>query len=337
MTKKKEDPPEIDPFMGGEDDDLSDMEYVQDEKSTMKVETHPPETEEDAKLLTELKESEVEEEVKAEEEVVEDGEKPEEEEVKAEEEAEPVVLEDEDPIKVPKDRFDEVNDRMKKAEDEVRSLKTQLETVVEAKNEPEPEPYDYAAKEKEAMDALLEGDAEKHAGLRQEIRSAEKEEILREARAIAAKGDSQLQETLTFEEAGANIEANFPQFSESDENYNAAAREELMDLYVGYARSGQYTRVQALQRAADKAAKMHGLTATTAEVPNDEPAPDNVVDIKPTDAKKKADVANAQPPAMESRAEGENEEPRVDVNSMSDEEFDSLPESSKRRLRGDIL
>jgi len=315
-------------FIGGEDDDLSDMEYVQDENSTRQVETHPPETKEEAEMLAEQAEEPEAEEPEAEPEV----EAKEEPEPEAKEEPEPEVVDD---PKIPKDRFDEVNERMKRAEIERDELKKQLETVVEEKNEePEPEPFDYKTKEHEAMEAMLEGDSDKYSAINEEIRAAEKAEYVREAQKIASQGDQQVQESLTFDETGAKIEQEFPQFVEGSETYNLEAREELMDLYVGYAKSGLYTRAQALQRAADKAVKIHSLTSAIEPAPE---VPDNVVDIKPTDAKGKAAAANAQPPVMESRAAGSTEEPRLDIASMSDEEFEALPESTKRRARGDIL
>ena len=233
---------------------------------------------------------------------------------------------------MPYERFDEVNKKRKAAEEETARLKKQLEDVVEEKTpEPEPEPYDYAAQEKAAMDALLEGDQDKYAQLRAEIRAAEREETLREARKIASEGDKHLQENLTFEEAGDRIEAQYPQFSQNSDVYNDAAREEMLDLYVGYAKSGLYTRVQALQKAADNAAKIHASELNRTE-------PDNVVTMKQPDTKKKIKAAKDQPPTMEGRAAESDEEPsHDDLSSMSDEEYEALPESTKRRMRGDIL
>jgi len=324
-------------FIGGEDDDLSDMEYVQDENSTMKVETQPPETKEEAEVLADLAKAEKEsaEEESGDEEpedVVEEVAEVEAEAESAEESEEEVEVLDDEP-KVPKNRFDKINDRMKTAEKERDELKAQLESKEEP-NEPEPEPFDYKTKEKEAMDAMLEGDSEQYSAINEEIRQAEKAEYVREAQKIANQGDQHMQETLTFDEAGAQIEEDFPEFVEDNEAYNHDAREELMDLYVGYSKSGLYTRTQALQRAAAKAAKIHGLTAASAE---EVVVPENVVNIVKTDAKKKAAAANAQPPAMESRAQSSSEEPSVDIASMSDEEFEAMPESTKRRARGDIL
>jgi hypothetical protein len=348
--------PLVDPFIGGEDDDLMDMEYIQDETTHDKLETHPPETKEEAELRAQQEEIDDEAEKSAAEEdgagessegegegegvEAESKQKTDKSEVEDAPDDEADAAEVDDEPKIPKERFDEVNERRKKAEEERDRLKAQLEAAAEEEEvEPEPEPYDYKAKEAEAMEAMLEGDSEKYSAINAEIREAEKAELIYEAKKVAQQGDLQLQDTLTFEEAGAKIEKDFPEFSPSNEEaFNAEAHEELLDLYVGYAQSGKYTRVQALQRAAKQAARNFGIkpASETANEDTDETA-DNVVNIKPTDVKVKAEVANAQPPAMESRAEGESEEPRRDFASMSDEEFEALPESTKRRARGDIF
>lgn len=359
-VKKEEETAPImnDPYIGADEDDLADMEYIQDETTRTRVETHPPETAAEAELLAEqtaADEKATEEAIAAEKkEAGETEEKtddvpPEEEEAEAEAEAEvekeapeveveeaaaEVEEEVEEDIKIPKDRFDEVNDRMKNAEKKVESLEKQLEGVIEKQTEQTEEiipPYDYDVKEIEAMDALLEGDQDKYKAIRTEIRKAEREETLREARKIAETGDIQSREDLSFEETGAKIEAEFPAFSQTSEAYDETAREEMLDLYVGYARSGKYSRVEALQRSAEQAAKIHGLTKTSEAEP-----PDNVIELKPTNVKKKVKAATEQPPVMEAKAAGETEA-TVDVMSMSDEQFDALPESTKKRLRGDIV
>ncbi len=342
---------ELDVFVGGEEDDLMDMKYINDETTHDRVETHPPETIEEAEVLAagekiendaakaledgEKAAEDLKEEVKEKE----DGKTPEPEpKAKTEPEEktkEEVVLEDGKGKQIPKDRFDEVNDRMKTAEEDNKNLRKQLETKVEKAIEPEPDPFDYATKEQEAMDALLEGDNKKYAEIQGEIRAADRKETLREAKKLAEQGDTDLRDTLTFEEAGLRIEDEYPQLVEGSETANSEAREEMLDLYVGYARSGSYSKVQALQKAAATAAKIHGLEATS--TPKKEPKSDNVVDIKPIDVKAKAKVDNDQPPVMAARAPGQSEEPALDIDSMSDEEFNAMPESTKRRARGDFL
>ena len=323
--KKDEDAPVVDQYLGSDpaDDDLSDMEYIQRD-DTSSVDTHPPETKEEADALAEAEAAALEKAAKDEPEEAE-------EEAVAEEEVTAEVLEEaeEKEKKVPYERFDDVNKKRKAVEEENARLKAQLEQYTQEK-EPEPEPYDYATQEKAAMDALLEGDQDKYTALRSEIRTAERAETLREAQKLASLGDKQLQDNLTFEEMGARIEGEFPEFSMGTDVYNEAAREEMLDLYVGYAKSGLYTRTQALRKAADSAAKIHALGGVAEAA-----VPDNVVKLKQPDIKKKAKAANQQPPIMESATA--REEIRRDVKGMSDEEYAALPESTKKKMRGDIL
>jgi hypothetical protein len=322
----------IDPFIGGEEDDLMDMEYVQDE-TTQSHDTHPPETEEEAALRA-TEEVDDPTPPKAEEE--EDDGVQAEEEAPESAEAEEEVLEtkSEDP-RIPKERFDEVNERMKRAEEKLKRLEAEQKLLEATAPEPESEPYDYNTKDQEAMDALLEGDAKRYSEIQDEIRQAAKDEAIREAKKLAAEGDSQVRETLTFEETATRIEQEYPQFSEGTDKFDQAAYDDLMDLYADFAQSGRYNRVDALRKASQMAAKLHGLDhSSTPEAAT--PTPDNVVNIKKSDVAAKAKLAERQPPKMEGGAVSA-QEPTHDLGSMSDEQFEALPESTKRRLRGDIL
>lgn len=316
----------FDPFVGAEEDDLSDMQYVQD-ADTSTVDTHPPATKEEAEQRALTAKDEEEEEPAAE---------AEEEEPVAEEEEAPAAEEEEvvedDVPKIPKDRFDEVNERRKKAERENEELRRQLAEQQKGRDVEEPaEPaFDYSAKEKEAVDAILEGDTERYDAIQAEIRKALRAEILQDAKKLAAEETTQSREQIVFEETGARIEQTYPQFSEDSANYSEEARQEMLDLFVGYARSGNYTRSEALQRAADRTARMYGFDKPA------EPPADNVVNMRKPDVKGKAKTANQQPPATP-KSKTAMEASERDIKSMSDEEFESLPETTKRRMRGDIL
>lgn len=332
MSKKKDTEEQAvdqlaNPFVGGEEDDLMDMEYIQD-SHTPPVDTHPPETKEEAE-----KRAEDEENAALEEESPAESADP----AVSDEADEDVVAEDEEQpedIQVPKHRFDDVNERMKKAEARQEELEAKLKELTDQQNapepEPEPEPFDFTAKEKEASDALLEGDNDKYAAIQAEIRAAMREEILRETRQEQIESSKKAKDEMSFEETGARIEAAYPEFQADNEAYNKEARDEMIELYVGYVHSGNFTRAEALQKAADKTVKMYGFE-------KGEPVDDGkVVDIKKADVKKKAQAANQQPPKKQTTAK-DNEEPRFDAQNMSDEEFEQLPESTKRRLRGDVL
>jgi hypothetical protein len=330
----KQEETDFNPFVGGEDDDLMDMKYVQDE-STIVENTHPPETKEEAEILAaeraEAAKQEEDDGVRTEET---DEEATEEVSAQAEEEDTEEAVEEEP--KIPKSRFDEVNEAKKKEKERADRLEKQLEDLVEKKKEPEPEPFDYAEKEKESYDAFLEGDTEKYSTIQQEIRAAQKEELRREAERIAAEGDQTVRETLTFEETGERIETEYPALVRDSENFNEDAYSDLMDLYVGYVNTGRYSRADALQMAADKSVRIHGLKKQGSNLAKD--GDNKVVELstKKPDLKKKQKVAESQPPLKESGAAREDQ-PLVDVASMSDEEFAALPEATKRRLRGDVM
>lgn len=340
VDERLPEPPTADvfnPFVGGEDDDLSDMEYMQDETSEA-VDTHPPATKEEAEQRASGKKDELvdptppeEEEPAAAEDEAADTE------AAAQDDVEDVAdADDGDEVevpKIPKDRFDEVNERMKKAERELAEMREKLQQREEkAHAEPEPEPYDYATKEQEAADALLEGDTEKYSRLQSEIRAALREETLREAKQLAQNSAQETRETLTFEETAAKLENQYPQFNIESDSYDEAMRTEMLELYVGYARSGSYSRAEALEKAAAQTARIYRLNEPAPAAEDDS----KVVNIRKTDVKKKVAAQKSQPPIMDSESGG-RDEPRVDINNMSDEEFESLPESKLRQLRGDVL
>lgn len=356
--KKSSDDFEVfDPFVGAEEDDLSDMEYVQDENKSSRVETHPPETEEEAKALAEREKEEAKarekrekeaDEAKAKEEEVEKEEEADEPEAKAEtdekveeaEEEEPEVLED---PTIPKARFDEVNERMKKAENKVKDLEAQVQTLVSKKeetNEPAVPEFDFDAAEERYSEAILDGDTKSAKAIRAEIREAERAQFMAEARKTASEGDAKTRDELELDKAGLELEQKYPELVEGNEEYNSQAYDELMELYAGFARSGKYTRAAALRKAGESIAKIYGLNepAATAETDESDDRGDNVVTLKkkPANTKKKAQVANDQPPITESTST-ENQESTVDVRRMSDSEWEKLPESTKARLRGDVV
>jgi hypothetical protein len=350
MGKKDEsNEPELsDVYVGADtDDDLADMEYPLDARGPS-VDTHPPETKAEAEARADLTPKNPDQDAinrgdvieEPAEEVAEEEEVQASDEVEEEEPAEEVEakVDDEQP-RIPKDRFDDVNNKRKAAEEEAEKLRKQLEALQTQNEEPAEPAYDYAAKDKEAVDAILEGDTERYDAIQEEIRTSLRNEILDEARKIARQEGGNVREELTFEETGAKIEQNYPEFSDESENYNEEARKELLELYVGYARAGNYTKAQALERAAEKTARIYGIkpVGQREEEGGLADKADNVVNMRQPDVKKKTKAANSQPPEMQSKARGVNEEPRIDFSSMSDEEFEALPEDTKRRARGDVV
>lgn len=324
------DRPVVDAYLGADDeDDLSDMKYP-DEQGPPPVETHPPETKAEAEALAEAAKREPEPET------AESEEQPEEPAAEpaaeaAEEEPEEAKEDDLSSQTVPYSRFKEVNDKAKEAAKRAEELEQRIKALEKPPEPPKKaEPaFDFAAKEAEAMDKLLDGDKEAYLRVREEIRQAEKAAYMAQAEELARGETSELRARMTLEETGARLEAEFPQLVQESEVYDAAAREEALDLFRGYYNSGKYSQVEALDRAVRQVAKLNGWDKPAEEPP----APPT----KKTDVKRKVEAAKRQPPTTTSSI---SEEPGVsakDIMRMSDEEFEALPLSVKARMRGDIV
>ena len=106
----------------------------------------------------------------------EDGDTPEEEEVAAEAPEEVAPAQTKKPM-VPKSRLDEVLSKQKALQKQLDDMKA-AQVVAESA----PEEYDFATKEVEYQTLVLDGEAEKAAALRQEMRKAERDQMAFEMR-----------------------------------------------------------------------------------------------------------------------------------------------------------
>lgn len=241
-------------------------------------------------------------------------------------EAEPVeeapeTVEEKEPM-IPKSRFDEVLQKQKALQKKLdEALAPQIEDVKEA-----PE-YDFDAKEAEYASLLMEGENEKAIQLRNEIRSAEKQQMMYEMQAKMGQTVTQNQELVDLQTKAQQLESIFPELNQADPNFNQDKTNEVLELRDAYMSQG-YTGADALQKAVD-------LIMPT---PNTEPAPDptvkKVAEKKQiANTKKKIEAAEKQPPTMK----GKNKvDKKVDINTMSVDEFDALPAETLKRMRGDF-
>jgi hypothetical protein len=223
---------------------------------------------------------------------------------------------------IPRARFNEVNDRAKAAERRAQELEARLNATIP------PTDYDFESKEREYMDAVLEGDHQKALGIRRDIRAAEMEM----ARSVAATQASQAKEAtkaeLEFEQAVASIEVDYPAFSQSSTDYNQELVDEALELHAGFVSRG-YSPAAAMRKAVAYVANMNGLTAKSQA-----PAPAPAAPKRTTNTvKSKLDMAASQPPVQSGVSGGETE---PDYRNLSDEEWDALPKATIARLRGDL-
>jgi len=288
------------------------------------------ETEEVEEVVAEAEEAE--EEAAEEEPVAEEAEAAVAEEAEPEPAQEPSVTKD--GKMVPKSRLDEVLQREK-------ALKKRLEDMKKAQEPPAdaPEAYDFAAKEREYMNLVLDGKEAEAVQLRQEIRTAEKTQIEFEMGQKMQQTVSQNAQATALQAAANELEANFPVFDQNSAEYNADYTQEVIDLRDAFIVQG-FDAVDALSKAANFVIKDHGLAE---EAPQQSTLTQSAAPVQDEVAKKRAEVnkklqaAKSQPPELPGESSAARGERALDISTMTEDEFNALPEATIKRLRGDLL
>ncbi len=309
-----------------------------------------PEEEEDAEEVEETEaaaEAEPEEEVaeEADEDDEEESAEPDAEEEESTAEAPEEVTPEPEPVEetpkkakmVPKSRLDEGLAKQKALQKQLDDMKAAQEVQENA-----PDDYDFAAKEVEYQTLVLDGESDKAAALRQEMRKAEKEQMAYEMRQEMTQTVAQSQQATALQTAAADLEANFPVFDQNSEVYNAEYTQEVIDLRDAFITQG-FGAVDALSKAANFVIKSNDLAETTLDTESalaSTKAPTGNADEvakKRAQVSKKLKAAEAQPPELPGESSANRGEKTLDVASMTEEEFSALPEATLKRLRGDIL
>lgn len=229
---------------------------------------------------------------------------------------------------VPYKRFDEVNKRRRVAEDRLKEIEDQEQTRADEDTQI---PFDFDAKESEYMDAVLEGDKDKGNALRKEIRGAEKEMYEISATKVATEQSSKTKDDIEFNQAALDLQKEFNVLDAESEYFDQDIVEEVLAFTNGYLAGGQYTRIGALKKAVTQAGKIYDLQGGTEEEVKE---PEKKIKAKKLDPDKKKDLEKKQPPKDDKSDEDLNPGP---MEGLTEEDFAALPESAKRRLRGDFL
>ena len=248
---------------------------------------------------------------------------------------EPEVEEVEEPKApmVPKSRLDEVLAKNKEMQKKLQDMEGK--ETPEAEKLPE---YDFVTKEKEYQDLVLEGETEKAALLRNEIRTAEREQIMSEMQGKMGQTVQQDRELHELNQKATEIMEVFPIFDEKSKSYDEKLTNEVMELrdafiYQGYGAADSLAKATEVTLLSKKPELLQGDGTEASD-----PAPklSQAVQEKKAKAtvKKKVEASQAQPPEM--KGESAKNKKVVDINTLSDDEFGALPEETLRRMRGDF-
>jgi hypothetical protein len=237
---------------------------------------------------------------------------------------------------VPKSRLDEVLAKQK-------ALQKQLDELKQSNQPPEPElpSYDFEAKEREYQELILDGEPEKAAKVRSDIRAAEREAMSHELRREVEHTVSRNNEETALQQAAALLETEYPVFDLNSADYNEDFTQEVIELRDAFIVQG-LRAVDALSKASNFVIKAHDIGA---EIDDSsalaaKQAPKKALDEvakKRAEVAKKLDAAKKQPPELPGESSSSHGEKALDISTLSEEEFNALPEATLRRLRGDIF
>ena len=230
--------------------------------------------------------------------------------------------------RIPKSRFDEVNEKYK-------AVKAQLEEL-RAKGQAEEQAaegqYDFDSKEQEYLEMVLDGKTAEAAALRREIRAAERAQLQAEmdARSSQVVNRTNVQQGLQ-ELSDAYAEA-YPAFDPESDSYDGDAIDEVKALYAGYySQSGD--TLTSFQKAVEAVIKIKGFEAVEGEYEDEAP----VAKPSPKQVAAKVAMAKKQPPSLASKGTGNAARDVPDLAGLSEKEFEALPDTTKARLRGDFI
>ena len=171
----------------------------------------------------------------------------------------------------------------------------------------------------------MEGESEKATQLRKDIREAEKQQMMFEMQAKMGQTVTQNQEQVDLQTKATQLESIYPELNQANPNFNQDKTNSVLELRDAFMIQG-YTGSDALQKSVD-------LIMGNAPQGVDPVQKEIVQKKKIANTKKKIEAAEKQPPTMK----GKNKvDKKVDVNSMSVDDFDALPAETLRRMRGDF-
>lgn len=244
--------------------------------------------------------------------------------------AEPDGVADTDPKQhmIPKRRLDNVVAKQRKAEQETAELRKELaEALAKANAAPD---VDIRALSKQKSEAILDGDLDKAAEIEEQIIASTRQEaqapIDMEALEARVEAKMELKTTLT------SVFSDYPELDTESDSFDEDLNSEAIVFQQAYLNQG-HSPAEAVRRAADAAVRvMRPELLAAKEVTKTPPKP------RKTDVKANVDASNAQPPKMnQGEAGASTGTANVDINKLSDEEFDALPDATRARLRGDII
>lgn len=232
---------------------------------------------------------------------------------------------------VPYARFKEVIEKANRLAAENAELKTGAKQA-------DAEPDDPAAVINQALDALYgqveqaraDGDVAQAAKLQRQIDQNNRDLGKLASTVISRQAAFAAQQNVRYDTMLEALEAQIDELNPGSETFNAVLVKEMEFQVAAYEKMG-LPAAAALQRAAKLMFDVDPFTPKTKH-----PSEASVTPMrKKPDVNKAVDTQRKQPPDASTRGVNKDST-KIHVAELSDEDFDQLPESKKRELRGDF-
>ena len=259
---------------------------------------------------------------------------------------------------IPKARFDEAVNKEREARENAEKRARELQERLNALSAEDRSRVEAGA-QVEALEAkaveltgkyselLLDGQKEEAAKVMAELRKTERSIAAIESERKTGEIVSQRLESERTALVVARLESEHPQFNPDSEKYDDDLVQMVLMFQARYVQQEKLSPAAAMEKAANSVLDKFNMREVKDEE-KDKPAPKSKPDLAAEKAaqrtrdavKKSVEAAKSQPSSMkdiglDSDALGEKRLP--DVTKMSAEEFAALPESTRARLRGDML
>ena len=263
------------------------------------------------------------------------------EETKVEEVAEPARDPDTGKF-IPKARYDEqvAKERLARetAERRYAELEAKMGQVSRSEDVAKLE-ESVTAMEQQHAKLLLDGDHEAAAKVMRDIRLTERKIALQESSERMSQTASETRESIKMDMVIEKLESTYAALNPNGEEYNAELVDEVLGWQSVYMERHRMSPSQALAKAADKvmatqvapaaAEPAKGLSAAQAAAPG----------RKQDQVSKNLAAAGAQPASTKGVGQDSDKAGlagKIDVNNLTPEDFEALPESMRAQLRGDL-
>ncbi len=242
---------------------------------------------------------------------------------------------------IPKHRFDYKNRKLKEAQDRVKELESLLEKSKEGREDADKTEKEKDIEEeledlnKQFNDALKDDDVDKQREINRQIQQKLVQQIkqIKEAASIDPSDiRKQVIDSLSMNEMIDAVEAKFSVLNEDSKDFDPDLSDEILDMFDTLNGSGKYdSSAMALARAVE--------LIMGEPVVGEESKEEKGSRSTKTNIDKNLETAKKQPPSVEKAKNSEEGglKDNIEASKLSEEEFDALPESTKKRMRGDFV